>query len=194
MDAVAQPATNATAPVLITVSNLSGFDFAITLTRWMITTVTNVPYPRPTNSSGLWPPAPTATYRVHLFDTNGFGDKYVERLEAGKCSTFELPRGQYRLDQSPGFPGFQPVSGYLFVTNSETWLFTLEPRQDSERFPWVGRKWFFEIPSRPECRLAMFSDGAPELPVRREREDVPGLSPSVPIQSAPPPPPVRAVP
>jgi len=87
------------------------------------------------------PPAEVKTNATHAAEIE-------QKVLSNHHAVFELHPGLYRLGMIPPLPEF---GGFLSITNSETWILSMEPTKQT-----VGEaspKWKLEVPSRPGLQL-----------------------------------------
>lgn len=136
----AQNQTKAADTISITVSNRSDRDMTLTLLP------VQKPQPPRIRIGTATTPQPPPPLEVK---TDAVQTMAVEQtVRSNHFAVVELHPGLYRLGMTPTVPEF---GGFLSVTNSETWILSVETTKQA-----VGDsslKWKFEVPSRPGLQL-----------------------------------------
>lgn len=106
-------------------------------------------------------------------------------VKPSQATVLEMVPGQYHLNIVPRVIRHKPPPtffvGFISITNSETWIFKLEPKAQEIELQTAGQfwEWNLEVPSRPGFRLSSSPEpGILPLPPRPERFGV--ESPALP--------------
>ncbi len=140
--AAAEPAAEPP-KVSITASNLADAELFLTLSPGPA-----LAFPRPPAR----PAAPTNQVRAVTAR---------EAIAPHHAAQFELAPGRYVLNAMTHLPVVQqprPVAGLISVTNSETWMFTVQQQPPVSPSVRAKAQLVLEIPSRPGFRFVSFAD------------------------------------